>query len=320
MAPRTVYIAGLLALGGLGCSGDDAEVVGEANTAGAAGQGAAVGGSAGAMGRSGAGGMSGGSGAAGSAGAAGAAPMSSVITIDDGGFAVGQAPAENGAANLPTIVSVMGPAAVTNGGSAILHVRLSAPLDAPTFLVSLVGDTGYHTVTGTDPDGDGVYDISVQVSGDASAASLVLRVAPTDGMGAVGAYHEVVMEVVQSGQGDVKITLSFDRTHDLDLHVVEPNGEEISYENNASATGGFLDLDSGSNCEPSPANSENIFWPPGGAPSGEYRVTVHNYQHCTPGEIAFSVRIARDSTVTIHRGSFADGTVGSIVEIATFRR
>lgn len=285
---------------------------------GAAGDGGAAGG-AGNAGSVSTGGVSAG-GAAGSSGAAGAAPTSSVITIDDGGFEAGDAPAENGAADLPTIVSVMGPAAVTNGGSAILHVQLSAPLDAPTFLVSVVGDTGYHTVRGADPDGDGVYDISVQVSGDASATSLALRVALTDGMGAVGVYHDVEMEVVQSGQGDVKITLSFDRTHDLDLHVIEPNGEEISYENNASATGGFLDLDSGSNCQPSPANAENIFWPPGGAPSGEYRVTVHNYEHCTPGEIAFTVRIARDSTVTIHRGSFVDGTEGSVVDVATFRR
>jgi hypothetical protein len=290
--------------------------MGAAGSDGLAGTGGVAGGEGNASGA----GAGGASGSSASGGAGGAAPMSSVITIDDGGFEVGEAPAETGGGSLPTIVSVMGPVAVTNGGSAVLHIQLSAPLEAPTFLVSLVGDTGYHTVTGADPDGNGVYDVTVQVSGDASAASLVLRVALTDGVGAVGAYHEVVMEVVQSGQGDVKITLSFDRTHDLDLHVVEPNGEEISYENNASATGGFLDLDSGLNCEPSPANSENIFWPPGGAPSGEYRVTVHNYQHCTPGEIPFTVRIAYDSTVTIHRGSFADGTVGGIVDVATFRR
>jgi hypothetical protein len=316
MARRRFYIASLLTLG-FGCSGDEAEVVRQVGAAGAAGEGAAGAGGEGNAGGAAAGGASGSSA---TAGAGGAAPMSSVITVDDGGFEVGEAPAESGGGSLPTIVSVRGPVAVTNGGSAVLHVQLSAPLAEPRFIVSLVGDTGFHTVTGVDPDGDGVYDVTVQVSGDASAASLVLRVALTDGAGAVGAYHEVVMEVVQSGQGDVKITLSFDRTHDLDLHVVEPNGEEISYENNASATGGFLDLDSGSNCQPSPANSENIFWPPGGAPSGEYRVTVHNYQHCTAGEIPFTVRIAYDSTVTIHRGSFADGTVGGIVDVATFRR
>jgi hypothetical protein len=316
MARDHVYFSALLILG-VGCGSDPAEVVREDET-GVAGNGGAAGsaGMAGSPGNAGAGagGVSGGS------GAGGAAPTSDVITIDDGGFAVGEAPAESGGGSLPTIISVVGPAAVTNGGSAILHVQLSAPLAAPTFIVSLVGDTGYYTVTGADPDGDGIYDISVQVSGDTSAASLVLRVALTDGMDVVGAYHDVEMEVVQSGQGDVKITLSFDRTHDLDLHVIEPNGEEISFENNSSATGGTLDLDSGSNCQPSPANSENIFWPPGGAPTGEYRVTVHNYQHCMPGEIPFTVRIAYDRTVSIHRGSFADGTVGGISEVATFRR
>jgi hypothetical protein len=139
-------------------------------------------------------------------------------------------------------------------------------------------------------------------------------------MGNVGEYRELEVELVQSGSGDVKITLSFDRVHDLDLHVVEPNGEEIFFENNGSATGGQLDLDSGEHCQPSAANSENIFWPPGEAPTGEYRVSVVNYEHCTPGLIEFSVRIAYDSSVETYRGSFADGSVGSRVDVATFNR
>lgn len=249
-----------------------------------------------------------------------AAPVSDVISVDEGAFQVGDAPAETAPGSLPSIVSLTGPAAVTNGGSATLHVQLSAPLSAPLFLVSLASDSGYHSVPGTDLDGDGIYDISVQVSGDANQASLVLRVALTDGMGTVGPYSELELEVVQSGTGDVKITLSFDRTHDLDLRVFEPNGEEVSWENGDTLTGGKLDLDSGQHCQPSSANAENIFWPPGGAPSGEYRVTVQNYEHCTPGELPFTVRIAYDTTVTLHRGSFADGTVGNIVEVATFRR
>jgi hypothetical protein len=251
----------------------------------------------------------------------GGAPLvSDVISVDEGAFQPGDAPAETAPGSLPSIVSLTGPAAVTNGGSAILHVQLSAPLSAPLFLVSLAGDTGYHSVSGTDLDADGVYDISVQVSGEANATSLVLRVALTDGMGTVGPYSELELPVLHSGTGDVKITLSFDRLHDLDLRVFEPNGEEVSWENADTATGGKLDLDSGQQCQPSPANAENIFWPPGGAPSGEYRVLVQNYAHCTPGELPFTVRITYDTTSTLHRGSFADGTEGNIVEVATFRR
>jgi hypothetical protein len=253
-------------------------------------------------------------------GAGGAAPVGDVIQVESGDFRIGETPPENAADTLPAISSLTGPTAVTNGGTAILHIELSSPVADPLFLVSLVGDAGYHTLPGVDTDQDGVYDITVQVSGDAEQPSLVLRVAVTDGEGNVGPYSELEIDLVQSGQGDVKITLSFDRTHDLDLHVVEPNGEEISYENNASATGGELDLDSGEHCKVSPANSENIFWPPGGAPSGQYRVSVVNYEHCTPGVIEFRVRVAYDTTVTTYRGSFGDGEVGGVFDVVTFER
>ena len=243
-----------------------------------------------------------------------------VIDVEDGDFQSGEAPASAGAAALPAIVTLTGPEAVTNGGTAVLHVELAAPVEAPSFVVQLEGDSGFHTVVGTDPDGDGIYDISVQVSAEASRATLVLRVALTDGMGSIGEYAQIELVLVQSGTGDVKITLSFDRVHDLDLYVIEPNGEEVSYLNDASATGGKLDLDGGALCQSGGALSENIFWPPGGAPSGEYRVSVHNYEQCMPGAITFTVRIAHDDVVDTYSGGFPDGSTGAVAEVATFRR
>jgi hypothetical protein len=243
-----------------------------------------------------------------------------VIDVAEGDFQSGEAPASAGAEALPAILSLTGPAAVTNGGTAVLHVELAAPVNDPTFVVQLDGDSGFHTVVGTDPEADGIYDISVQVAADASRATLVLRVALTDGTGNIGEYSELELELVQSGTGDVKITLSFDRMHDLDLYVIEPNGEEISYLNDASATGGQLDLDSGMHCQAGGAMSENIFWPPGGAPSGQYRVSVHNYEQCAPGATSFTVRIAHDDVVNTYTGSFADGSTGTVAEVATFER
>ncbi len=192
-----------------------------------------------------------------------------VIAVADGAFQDGEAPASAGAEALPAIVRLTGPTAVTNGGTAVLHVELAAPVENPTFVVQREGDSGFHTVVGTDPEADGVYDISVQVAAEASRVAILLRVALTDGAGNIGEYAELELELIQSGTGDVKITLSFDRVHDLDLHVIEPNGEEVSYLNDASATGGKLDLDTGANCQAGGAMSENIFWPPGGrAPGG----------------------------------------------------
>lgn len=258
----------------------------------------------------------GGAGEPGSGGTEGGAPdemESDVIKVDEGDFSVGELPVTGNDAELPQIVRLTGPAAVTNGGTALLQVELSVPVASPTFVVGLRGDTGYHTVVGADPNADNVYEISVQVAGEATQTSLVLSVALMDEAGNVGPYQELEVELVRSGTGDVKITLSIDRLHDLDLHVIEPNGEEISYMNDASATGGKLDLDSGSRCEPSTANAENVFWPPSGAPAGEYVVSVHNFEQCSEGAIEYTVRVAYDNRETTYKGSFADGTAGEAV-------
>lgn len=259
---------------------------------------------------------SGGGGTDGMGGAGGSGmepPRSDVIDVNDGEFTPGETPPTAGDAQLSQIVSIVGPPAVTNGGSAILHVQLSPPVPEPRFVVGLDEDSGgYHTVTGVDPDGDGTYDITTVVAAGATQTSLTFRVALTDGAGNVGPYSQLTVPVIQSGTGDVKITLSWDRLHDLDLHVMEPSGEVIRYSNQASGTGGALDLDSGANCAPSPANSENIFWPSGGAPTGQYVVSVHNYQQCTPGPIEYTVRVVYDNVVNTYRGTFAEGTASEM--------
>jgi len=303
---RLLFI--VAAIAGLGCGDDGATIIG---------------GGAGAPG----GGSGGSGGEVAQAGAAGApGPGSEVVSVGDGDFESGEPPPTVGEDALPQIVSLTGPEAVTNGGTAILHVTLSPPIPEPRFVVGLAGDTGFHTVTGTDPDGDGVFDIAVQVAAEATQASLSFSVALIDGQGNVGPYSLLEVAVLMSGTGDVKVTLSFDRLHDLDLHVVEPNGDEIYYEHSATESGGRLDLDSGSNCAPSSANAENVFWPPGQAPAGDYRVFVQNYQQCTPGDITFTVRIAYDGVVNTYTGTFADGSAGelptaaNVKEIDTFRR
>jgi hypothetical protein len=250
---------------------------------------------------------------------------SDTVSVRDGSFVEG-APTPSSDAALAQIVSLTGPPAVTNGGIALLHVKLSAAVVAPMFAVQLSGEEGYYSVAAVDPNRDDVYDISVKIPADTEQASMRVGVALLDAMGNAGGYQEITFEVVPSGIGDVKVTLTFDRLHDLDLHVIEPSGDQIFYQRPGSTIGGQLDLDSGANCEPSPYNSENVFWPPGGAPAGEYKVSVQNYQQCSPGEIKFTVRIAYDDVVRTYDGSFVDGSAGeeptaaNVLEIATFER
>jgi hypothetical protein len=88
------------------------------------------------------------------------------------------------------------------------------------------------------------------------------------------------------GTGDVQITLRWDTTADLDLHVVDPFGEEIYYDNEFADSGGELDVDSNADCSSATTSPvENVFWPTGGAPGGQYTVIVDYYYPCEPNGI-----------------------------------
>jgi hypothetical protein len=82
----------------------------------------------------------------------------------------------------------------------------------------------------------------------------------------------------QLGTGDIQITLRWDSSADLDLHVTEPNGTEIWYSDKGpTSTGGRLDVDSNVGCEED-GSVENVFWPVGQAPEGQYHVEVDGYR------------------------------------------
>ena len=89
--------------------------------------------------------------------------------------------------------------------------------------------------------------------------------------------------VVTLGTGDVQVTLRWDSFDDLDLKVTDPNGETIFYQNSsARLSGGELDVDANRGCTADHGRNpvENIYWPQGNAPYGEYKVEVILYQAC----------------------------------------
>jgi hypothetical protein len=106
------------------------------------------------------------------------------------------------------------------------------------------------------------------------------------------------------GTGDVRVTLAWATSDDLDVHVIEPSNEEIYYGHLTSATGGRLDVDSNAACTNPQTNPvENIFWATGTAPFGTYTVLVDYYRHCSSDtEVPFSVNILVDGTQTFFDG------------------
>jgi hypothetical protein len=78
--------------------------------------------------------------------------------------------------------------------------------------------------------------------------------------------------------GDVEIALIWWNLNDLDLHVIDPAGEEIYFEHPRVRSGGELDVDMNAGAgrfsrEP----VEHVYFPKGAAPPGHYKVYVVHF-------------------------------------------
>ena len=126
------------------------------------------------------------------------------------------------------------------------------------------------------------------------------------------------VDVLRTGQ--VQVTLEWWSTADLDLHVVDPYGCRVYWNNPRCASGGELDVDANSDCESVTTRPvENIYWPAGRAPSGEYIVYVDYWKRCSGASSTESFRV----TVIVDgvRREYT-GTVGvdDTVLVVRFRR
>jgi uncharacterized protein YfaP (DUF2135 family) len=115
------------------------------------------------------------------------------------------------------------------------------------------------------------------------------------------------------GTGSIQVNVSWDVDSDVDLHVVDPSGEEIYYGHTASASGGSLDLDSNAGCSLDHKRSENITWPANSAPRGTYIVRVDYWSSCGVSATNYTVTAqVAGQPVRVQSGTFTgDGDGGS---------
>jgi len=111
--------------------------------------------------------------------------------------------------------------------------------------------------------------------------------------------------------GDPQFTLLWDSEADLDLHVIEPGGKEIFWEERKGLIGGELDVDNQNGFGP-----ENIYWlrdvegtdrkEKGPGPPGEYRYFVVYWGGFggVPRPTRWKVRVKHGGTVTVVTGRF----------------
>lgn len=74
------------------------------------------------------------------------------------------------------------------------------------------------------------------------------------------------------GTGVLKVTMAWEYPSDIDLHVIEPDGNEIYFANKRSSSSGYLDTDNLDGGSPGHPAVENVFWET--APEGRYTVKV----------------------------------------------
>lgn len=98
--------------------------------------------------------------------------------------------------------------------------------------------------------------------------------------------------------GDLRASLSWFNYDDLDLHVVEPDGNEIFFGNKRSlSTGGHLDVDMNVSRE-TRTPVENLIWPSmSKMKEGDYKIFVHNYTKRETTDVGFEVEIEYNGNI-----------------------
>ncbi len=151
-----------------------------------------------------------------------------------------------------------------------------------------------------------------------------LHFSVADPAGLVGMPAERSYDPIVVGTGDVQVTVAWDTEADVDLHLIDPGGSEIYWDNRQSPSGGQLDLNSNAACASDNVRNENITWSVGTAPQGTYTVRVDYWSSCDAPETSYTVLIHNEEEIDIHHGTFSGdgdfGGRGSGVEVVTFTR
>lgn len=123
---------------------------------------------------------------------------------------------------------------VINGGSTILS--LSSSEELKDIYISVVGVPGYYKYnveeTQKSTQADNIYEIVLLMSQNLSAENFKLNISAVTLEGIVtSSVNSDDIDVVEVGTGKLQVSLSWDQLDDVDLHLLEPDDNEIYYGN-----------------------------------------------------------------------------------------
>jgi hypothetical protein len=177
--------------------------------------------------------------------------------------------------------------------------------------LALSGDEGYWIVPAGVPDVSAptlpTFRATAAFSTTLEPGAYSLEVHAVDSAGHFGPRAVQTLTALseppsRSVQGDLVVTLTWDTEADVDLHVVDPLGNEIYHGapssqdafapgSSASAVGcGILDFDSNANCIIDGLRQEDVTWA-NAPPSGHYLVRVDTTSLCGQVSAHWTVRV-----------------------------
>jgi len=255
-------------------------------------------------------------------------PQVPPVTVAEGIWVKGALPETSVDPDTPTIVDLEGPSTFINGGSSTYEITYDGQEEIVAILVQVSGYGGYYWLPVTESNGSLSFTLNFDsdIFDQLATASLALDEF-TDIRGADGSSMELAVKLIDKpnntsaprrfiaegervGEGDVKVSVSWNSETDVDLHAFEPNGEHIYYGNPKSSSGGQLDLDSNPGCNIDGIQNENIVWPEDMAPNGEYTVKVHMYKDCGIGRAGGTVKLKYCGDSSPERHTFQLGATG----------
>ncbi|MFN8651249.1 MAG: hypothetical protein U0133_05035 [Gemmatimonadales bacterium] len=230
----------------------------------------------------------------------------------------GPAPAEAGG----PAAAVSGISLMINGGSSQQTVNAGAAFTK--VILAVDGLNNYYELTL--PAGVTTQGIVISANPAAYASNMTFAYAVEDGSG-VGAYARQAMRFLQVGTGDIQISVAWDDSADVDLHVIDPNGDHIFFGNRTVGSGGTLDLDANAACgrntppgggDPTFVSNENVVWPAGKAIPGQYVVFLHLWSACGLTTTNYVATVQRaGAQPQIVQGTFT-GTASQVDTVSVF--
>lgn len=232
------------------------------------------------------------------------------VTIENSKYVDGNMP--SGASNVASFTINQ---YVLAGGSSILKIYSQEQIS--TLYIGVADQPGYLSVTPTFiGSSNGVYEYMVILFLSQNVgASFSFTVTAKLATGSVTSIWSKPVEYIPAGTGALQISLSFDTSKDLDLYVVEPDGNIVYWGRpsvGSSTDKCGLDLDSNANCDLDNKNNENIFYVKDCIQSGKYQVWVNLYRNC-------DVSVPTNWVITaIYNGKMIDASFGSNPSSGTF--